>query len=87
MATKTRSPSDDANRFTVALGAQIRAEAAYRRVSVAQLARDVDIDRSTLIRYLDGKREMPISLLYDIGRDLGVSPQVIMNRTIERMGS
>jgi transcriptional regulator with XRE-family HTH domain len=85
MATKTREPSADAQRFTIALGAQIRAEAAYRRISITRLAREVEIDRSTLTRYLDGKREMPLSLLYDIGEALGVPAQTIMHRTMERM--
>lgn len=81
MATK-KQPGD---RFSRYVGEQIRGEASIRGLSVSELARLMSIDRVTLRRYLIGERSLPMPVLYDAARAIGIAPEVIVDRADRRM--
>jgi|SRR5690625_2230866 len=81
MATKSQ-PGD---RFSRYVGEQIRGEASMRGMSVSELARLMSIDRVTLRRYLTGERSLPMPVLYDAARAIGVAPEIIVDRADHRM--
>lgn len=69
---------------TIALGQEIRAEAAALDISLTALAEAVNIDRTSLYKYLDGRRAMPLPVLRDIASVLRMSPVELLDRGEER---
>ncbi len=69
-----------------ALGSEIRAEAAAKRVPLTQLAKSASIGRVTLYRYLDAERDMPVAVLLGLSRELGIGADVLMTRAEKRAG-
>lgn len=74
----------DAESYNAIVGAQLRAEIAAAGMSVAEAARRSGIPRQTLIRYLDGQREIPVPILYRIGALVDVTPGSIIERAGDR---
>jgi transcriptional regulator with XRE-family HTH domain len=68
-----------------AVMAQIRAEAAAAGISISALAREVDVSRSSLDLYLNGRRQMPIDVLYRIAAVIGIDTVVILARAEQRL--
>lgn len=77
----------DEQRYLEAVGQQLRAEIAAAGMSAAQVARELDMQKSQLHRYLHAQRDLPISTLMRIARVLGVDVTVILDRADERAGS
>jgi transcriptional regulator with XRE-family HTH domain len=73
--------------FSATVGAEIRAEAAAQGTRIKDLAARMGINRVVLIRYLDGTRDFPLTVLYRAAEALGVSPRVIIQRASERMAA
>lgn len=69
---------------TIALGKEIRGEAAANGVTIRDLAARAHVDRSTLYKYLDGQRAMPITTLMAIASVLRVLPYELLRRAEER---
>lgn len=69
-----------------ALGAEIRAEAAAQRISLNDLASAAGIVRTTLYKYLDNDRAMPLGVLLAVSERLGVGADVLMDRAQQRAG-
>lgn len=69
---------------TIALGQEIRAEAAALGVTLKALAEAVGIDRTSLYKYLDGQRAMPLPVLRDIAAALRLSPAELLDRGEDR---
>lgn len=69
---------------TIALGQEIRAEAAALGITLKGLAEAVGIDRTSLYKYLDGQRAMPLPVLRDIASALRMSPVELLDRGEER---
>ncbi len=76
----------DNDRILEALGAEIRAEAAASRISLNALAESAGIVRTTLYKYLDNDRAMPIAVLLAVADRLDVRPDVLMDRAQQRAG-
>lgn len=52
-----------ANDSAVALGRRLSAAIAYRNASMVQVARETDISRTTLWRYLNGETTQPFEVV------------------------
>lgn len=76
----------DADKITQATGAEIRAEAAARKIPITRLAEAAGVGRVTLYRYLDATRDMPVAVFLDLSDTLGVRADVLMTRAQERAG-
>ena len=73
------------NEFNDAVAAELRAERGAKRLTVDQLANNAGMVKGTLLRYLNGQREIPIPALYHISKALGVEPQEVMDRASRRV--
>jgi len=71
---------DDIDPRTIALGQEIRAEAAALGITLKALAESVHIDRTSLYKYLDGQRAMPLPVLRDIASVLRVPAGELLDR-------
>lgn len=69
---------------TIALGQEIRAEAAAQRLTIAELSVKAGVNRSSLYTWLDGKANFPLDGLVRIADALGVSPHVLLHRGEDR---
>lgn len=69
---------------SIALGQEIRAEAAARGVALTELCKSAGVTRSALYRYLDAERDMPFSILNALADALRVRPFVLIERAEER---
>lgn len=65
--------------FNTAVGAAIRAAAAFDGKSVRQLSRDTGIEYVTLGRYLKGIRDIPVPVLYRCCQHLNTDITTIIN--------
>ena len=68
----------------IALGLEIRAEAAARRVSIMELCKAAGVTRSALYLYLDGTRDMPVTILMGLADVLGTPPHTLLDRAEDR---
>lgn len=68
----------------IALGQEIRAEAAANSIPITELCKSAGVTRSALYRYLDAERDMPYSVLVDIATALRVRPFELVERAEER---
>lgn len=71
-------------RTAQALAAEIRAEAAAKRMSTTDLAVRSGISKPSAYRYLAGERDLPVPVLLDMASDLGVSAATLLDRAQER---
>ena len=69
---------------SVALGLEIRAEAAARRVTIKDLCDAAAVNRSTLYNYLGGERDMPLGVLMALSDALRVAPHDLLDRAEDR---
>ena len=69
---------------TIALGQEIRAEAAAQRLTIAELSVKAGVNRSSLYTWLDGKANFPLDGLVRIADALGVPPHVLLHRGEDR---
>jgi transcriptional regulator with XRE-family HTH domain len=70
---------------TEAVAAELRAERAAARLTVEELAERSGVHRGTLLRYLNAKRDIPVSTLIQIAEGLNIAPHLILERAAERM--
>lgn len=77
-----RNPS---RRLAQVVGAQVRAEAAFKGMSLRQLAAAIGINPTTLHRYTSGQRSMPLEVLYRIAVALDVPMKTIIDRAVGRL--
>lgn len=75
---------NDIDPRTIALGQEIRAEAAALDITLKSLAETVHIDRTSLYKYLDGQRAMPLPVLMNVASALRLSPAELLDRGEER---
>ena len=70
--------------FNAAVGAQMRAEIAAHGYSVKGAADAMGIARGVLIRYLDGERNIPISVVARLADMLGMPMTTLVRRAEDR---
>ena len=85
MAHRNRDPDVLAEQYVQALASAVRAEAGAQRMSLAELARRCDVEKSTFMRYVNGKREFPLSVLWRVSYELDMSLDELTKRALERM--
>jgi len=66
------------------VAAQLRAEISAAQMTVADVARLSGIPRPSMDRYLKGKRDIPMTILYRIASTLRVQPSTILQRAEQR---
>lgn len=69
---------------TIALGQEIRAEAAAQRVTISELAAKANVNRSSLYTWLDGKANFPMDGLVAVADVLRVQPYDLLHRAVDR---
>ena len=74
-----------AEAYAAAVAAELRAERARARVTIASLVAETGLSKSAILTYLNGKRDIPTQALIDICRALGVAPRVIFDRAAETL--
>lgn len=67
-----------------AIVAQLQAERAVARLTYAELGNRAKIKEQTIMRYLTGKRDMPMTALLDICRALELEPRNLVVLAEER---
>ena len=72
--------------FLQAVSQQIRAETSAAGLSAAKVARSIGMDRTTLHRYYNGERDIPLSALFRIAEGIGIDPAIILDRAEQRAG-
>lgn len=85
MAHNNRDPDVLASEYIQALASAVRAEAAAQRVSLAELARRCEVEKSTFMRYANGKREWKLSVLWRVAYELGMPLEQLTGLAEERM--
>lgn len=85
MAHRNRDPDVLAEQYVQALASAVRAEAGAQRMSLAELARRCYVEKSTFMRYVNGKREFPLSVLWRVSYELDLSLDELTKRALERM--
>lgn len=70
--------------LTEALGAEIRAEAAAQRITIAELARAADVNRSSLYTWIDAKTAFPVQGLEAVANALRILPSTLISRAERR---
>ena len=73
------------DQFNAAVAAELRAERARVGISYDALVETTGIAKSSVQRYLGGKRDIPVPALLDLCRGLGVSPRVIFDRAYDSL--
>lgn len=74
-----------ASEFASALAAQLRAERAARQMTMKDVAVASGLADSTVHRYLNGKRDIPVSHLFSMASVLQVDVECLVSRTMERL--
>lgn len=72
------------HKLATALADEIRAEAAAQRIGIADLAARAGISKPSAYRYLAGERDLPVPVLLDFARVLGVTAADLFDRAQER---
>lgn len=70
--------------LTEALGAEIRAEAAAQRITIAELAKRADVNRSSLYTWIDAKTAFPVQGLEAVANVLRVRASELVARAEQR---
>jgi len=63
-----------------ALAAQLRAERAAAGLTIDQLSEASGVPKQTLMRYLKGTRDIPMSTFYALAEGLGLPAETILAR-------
>lgn len=71
--------------FGIALAEQLRAERSAARLSQRKLAELTGMSEQTVMRYLNGTRDIPMSNLADLAHALGLSVQTVVERAEQRI--
>jgi len=73
------------DRFNNAVATELRAQRARVQVTYAQLMQETGLAKSTLLNYLNGKRDIPTTSLGEICRALHVRPRDIFDAAEEAL--
>lgn len=76
---------DIPEQISVLLGLELKGAIHAHDKTVGEIAEAVGIERSTLSRYLNAKREIPATTFILAAHAIGVSPAVLINRAMARV--
>ncbi|UGS26370.1 helix-turn-helix domain-containing protein [Microbacterium resistens] len=68
------------DRFNAAVAAELRGERAKQRITIDALVAATGYAKTTVLNYLNGKRDIPLPALAELCRVLGVDPRRIFER-------
>ena len=71
-------------RTELALAKQVKVELAERDMTQTDLAEAAGVGRPAMNRYLQGKSSMPMPTFLKVASVLGLGPDVLMSRIVER---
>lgn len=79
----------DGKKYAEAIAAELRAERAAKtpRLTVEALGERAGLHKQTLLRYLNGTRDIPMPVFYDLAQALGVNPIELVERAERRLAS
>jgi len=69
--------TDHADAFATAVAAELRAQRGRARVTVDALAERTGLAKSTVLNYLNNRRDIPMSAFLDLCTALDVNPREI----------
>lgn len=73
--------------FNAAVAAELRGARGASQFTLEELADRSTLSRQTVMRYLNGKREIPLPALYAMCGALGIDPVTLFRRAQERLDS
>ncbi|WP_373459519.1 helix-turn-helix domain-containing protein [Microbacterium sp. SORGH_AS_0862] len=76
-----------AARFNAAVAAELRGERGAQQITVEALAEKAGMVKGTLLRYLNGKRDIPVPALAEICQALGVDPGDVLDKASARVAA
>mgnify|MGYP000854497925 CR=1 FL=1 len=68
---------DYGDAFGTAVAAELRAQRARKRITFDALAAATGLAKTTVLNYLNGKRDIPMPAFIDLCEALGADPQAI----------
>lgn len=71
--------------LSAAMAATLRAERAARGVTIAQLVEKAGMSKSTVLRLLNGDREVNTRYLSRLAAAMDMQPETLMRRAAERL--
>lgn len=74
-----------AARFSELLGMEVKGAITARGFAIGAVADAIHTERSTLSRYLNGRRDMPASILALIAGEVGMDPGAVVDRAYYRL--
>lgn len=77
--------SNDGDRFTALVGAEIKGAIAARDWSARAVAKETGHSATALNGWLNGRRALPLSVLYEITELVGISARDVVERAYLRM--
>lgn len=75
----------DKQEYIEAMAAELRAEKAAKRMTLDDLSEASGVPKSSLVRYLDGTRDIPGSTFQQLCDGLTVDPAEMMTRARHRL--
>lgn len=66
--------------FNAAVAAELRGQRAKTRITVDTLVTATGYAKTTVLNYLNGKRDIPLPALAELCRALSIDPRVIFER-------
>lgn len=82
IVTHVKTPAEH---YNAAVGRQLRAEIGAAGSSIAAMAREIGIARSALDNYVNGKRAIPVPVVYAVSAAVDVEPYMVLSRAEERL--
>jgi hypothetical protein len=73
------------NEVKPAVGAQMKAEIFGAGLNIKTASNKTGINYRTLIRYIDGERNIPVPVVYQIADAVGLDARTIVERAEERL--
>ena len=77
MSTSPHTPEPTADDYRHAVAAQLRADRKRTQLLIEDLADDTGLSKSSVMSYLNAKRDMPMKALVKICASLGVRPETV----------
>lgn len=71
------------DQFNSAVAAELRAERGRKKVTIDGLVALSGLSKSSVMNYLNGKRDIPTPAFVELCRALGVSPRLVFERAEE----
>lgn len=71
--------------FGAAVAKQLQAERAVAKLSQKRLGELAGMSEQSVMRYLNGVRDIPMTALADLSEAMGLSVEAVIDRAIQRM--